>query len=205
MSERLLLADHTYPLADPGVFRTVQGEGVLLGVPMVFVRLAGCSVACGGCDTNYAPAGGMRASDIGREMDRVRGNCEWVWVTGGEPADHELWPLLEVARLRGRVALVTSGRKSLGAGSSLIDFLCISPHGRPDQLALRRGNQVNLVPGLGGTRLRDWTDFDFSGFDHKFVTPFDGRADSVAECLEWVGSHAGWRLGVQAHKTWGVA
>jgi 7-carboxy-7-deazaguanine synthase len=195
----------TFPLADPGVFRTVQGEGVLLGVPMVFVRLAGCSVACGGCDTNYAPHRTRTLAEIDAEILAVRGNAHWVWVTGGEPADHELWPLLEVARLRGKVALVTSGRKGLGAGGRLVDFLCVSPHGHPDKLVLRRGNQVNLVPGLGGTRLRDWEDFDFSGFEHKFVTPFSRSPETVAECLDWAGRHAGWRVGIQAHLHWGVA
>lgn len=177
----------------------------MLGVPMVFIRLAGCSVACGGCDTDYSKDSIWSLPAIDAAVKEFRGSCHWVWVTGGEPADHDLWPLLEVARLNGNVALVTSGRKSLGAGGRLVDFLCVSPHGKPEQLALTRGSQVNLVPGLGGTRLRDWERFDFSGFGHKFVTPLDGRPESLADCLAWVSSHDGWRLGIQAHKHWGVA
>lgn len=195
----------SYPLAPQGVFATIQGEGALLGTPMVFVRLAGCSVGCAGCDTNYSPDSMRSLAGIEAEIKRLRGHCEWVFITGGEPADHELWPLLELARLHGRVALVTSGRKAIGGGARIIDFLTVSPHGKPEQLVLRRGNQVNLVPGLGGTRLLDWWKFDFSGFDHRYVTPFDGKADSVAECLAWVGAHPGFRLGVQAHKMWNVA
>lgn len=192
----------TYPLAPQGVFRTVQGEGALLGVPMVFIRLGGCSVGCAGCDTNYAPDSVRTLAEIEAEVKAVRGNAGWVFITGGEPADHELWPLLELARLHGKVALVTSGRKALGAGSRLIDFLTVSPHGKPEQLVLRMGSQVNLVPGLGGTRLRDWEGFDFVGFHHKYVTPFDKNPATVAECVEWVERHDGWRLGIQAHKGW---
>lgn len=194
----------TYPLAAQGVFRTIQGEGVLLGVPMVFIRLAGCSVNCGGCDTDYRHARDWTLAEIDAEIKVVRGNATWVWVTGGEPADHDLWQLLEVARLNGRVALVTSGRRAILA-LRLVDFLCVSPHGKPEQLTLTRGNQVNLVPGLGGTRLRDWDGFDFGKFDHKYVTPFDGNPDTLAECLEWLANHEGWRLGIQAHKHWGIA
>jgi 7-carboxy-7-deazaguanine synthase len=196
----------TYRLARDGVFRTVQGEGAFSGVPMVFVRLGGCSVGCAGCDTNYAPDSVRTLAEIEAAVKDVRGNCEWVFITGGEPADHDLAPLLEVARLHGKVALVTSGRKSLGPGSRLIDVLTVSPHGTPDQLVLRRGSQVNLVPGLGGTRLKDWEGFDFSGFTHLWVTPFDaGGRGNVAECLAWVDRHPGWRLGIQSHKHWGIA
>ena len=36
------------------VFRSFQGEGLLLGRRQVFVRLAGCSVGCRYCDTEWA-------------------------------------------------------------------------------------------------------------------------------------------------------
>lgn len=56
-----------YPLArGGGVFATIQGEGALLGVPMVFVRLAGCSVGCPRCDTDYAVGERMDARDVAR-------------------------------------------------------------------------------------------------------------------------------------------
>jgi len=42
-----------FNLVHDGIFQTIQGEGDLVGIPMVFVRLAGCSVGCDNCDTNY--------------------------------------------------------------------------------------------------------------------------------------------------------
>lgn len=192
-----------YPISNPGVFRTVQGEGALLGVPMTFVRLGGCSVGCAGCDTNYAVSSRATAPEIAAMVRTLR-RTEWVFVTGGEPADHDLLPLLEELRLCGQIALVTSGHKSLGAAGRLIDFLSVSPHGTPAKLVLTRGSQVNLVPGLNGLRLADWEDFGWDGFTHRYVTPLAGSAESLGECLAWLETHPGWRLGCQAHKLWGL-
>lgn len=37
------------------VFSSVQGEGVLVGYRQIFVRLAGCNLACAYCDTAFQP------------------------------------------------------------------------------------------------------------------------------------------------------
>lgn len=195
----------TYPLAPDGIFYTVQGEGALLGVPMVFVRLAGCGVGCENCDTDYRVTGRLTAEQIAARVLTVRGGARWVWVTGGEPADHDLAPLLKLLWSAQKVALATSGHKPLGpAGRRWVDFVSVSPHGTPADLVLTGGAQLNLVPGLNGLRLADWEAFDAGRFAHRYATPLYGSAESLAECLRWVGGHAGWRLGVQAHKAWGL-
>ncbi len=49
------------------IFYSIQGEGTWTGTPAVFVRLAGCNLACDFCDTDYslkelASVDGSRAS-----------------------------------------------------------------------------------------------------------------------------------------------
>lgn len=199
------------PLANPGVFWTVQGEGALLGEPTVFIRLAGCSVGCRNCDTDYRVASRATVGEILAMVQAIRSPARWIWITGGEPMDHDLTELLAALRQTGRrIALATSGIKSvrwpLASWVGGVDFLSVSPHS-VDGWAQREGDQLNLVPGLNGLSLDVIREaaLEFGGrFAHRYVTPLAGSPESLASCLDWVGRYKGWRLGVQAHKAWGL-
>lgn len=45
------------------VFSSIQGEGTLVGCRQIFVRMAGCNLACDYCDTPFAPAEACRVED----------------------------------------------------------------------------------------------------------------------------------------------
>jgi 7-carboxy-7-deazaguanine synthase len=72
-------------------FRSLQGEGVLSGVPTSFIRLQGCNLQCPYCDTLYASrdATGGIEMELGELVDRIKGlptrKGRWVCITGGEP------------------------------------------------------------------------------------------------------------------------
>ena len=93
------------------IFLSLQGETSRVGLPTIFVRLTGCPLRCGYCDTAYAFHGGDSLSIDGillrvRELAVPR-----VTVTGGEPlAQKACLPLLELLCDRGcDVSLETSG------------------------------------------------------------------------------------------------
>ena len=70
------------------IFYSVQGEGILAGVPSVFVRSSGCNLRCSWCDTPYAswkPEGEERTLDqIVAEVASYSA-ARHVVITGGEP------------------------------------------------------------------------------------------------------------------------
>lgn len=72
----------------PEIFHSIQGEGVSLGTPCVFLRLAGCNLACSWCDTAYSwngTASGVRlAPEMAAELV-LRHPCRHLVLTGGEP------------------------------------------------------------------------------------------------------------------------
>src|SRR5215831_5298955 len=84
------------------IFYSIQGEGMLAGVPSVFVRVSGCNLRCTWCDTPYtswAPEGTF--FDPASIVDEVRQYraAKHVVITGGEPMIFEPVVLLS-SRLR---------------------------------------------------------------------------------------------------------
>jgi 7-carboxy-7-deazaguanine synthase len=110
------------------VYRSLQGEGRLVGTPSVFVRASGCNLRCWFCDTPYTswkPEG--HDLSVGEILARV---AEWdtphVVLTGGEPMLFaELVPLAHELRARGRhVTIETAGTLYLPVAC---DLMSISP------------------------------------------------------------------------------
>jgi len=69
------------------IFYSVQGEGMLTGVPSVFIRTGVCNLRCTWCDTPYAswnPDGRERALDEVVTESLGYGALHAV-ITGGEP------------------------------------------------------------------------------------------------------------------------
>ena len=98
------------------IFHSLQGETSTTGLPTVFIRLTGCPLRCGYCDTAYAFEGGtkMVLSEIMRTVEDY--GARHVTVTGGEPLAQPqcIDLLLQLCDAGYRVSLETSGAMPIG-------------------------------------------------------------------------------------------
>ncbi|TXI19189.1 MAG: 7-carboxy-7-deazaguanine synthase QueE [Nitrosomonas sp.] len=97
------------------IFFSLQGETSRVGLPTVFVRLTGCPLRCGYCDTSYAFSGGEVLS-MATILSKVACfNTNYVTVTGGEPLAQKACLVLLTALCDAgySVSLETSGAMDL--------------------------------------------------------------------------------------------
>ena len=94
------------------IFCSIQGESTQAGLPMIFIRLAGCNLRCSYCDTTYSYKKkiSLSSADIVSDIKRYE-PFKLVEITGGEPLlqeeVYELFSLLD--ELGYKIFLETNG------------------------------------------------------------------------------------------------
>ncbi|WP_083638792.1 7-carboxy-7-deazaguanine synthase QueE [Rhizobium oryziradicis] len=114
---------------------TIQGEGVLIGQPTVFVRTGGCDYRCSWCDSLHAVDSQFRDAWQPMDVDAIWADVEhlsggvplMVSLSGGNPAIQPLDGLIAHGHQRGyRFALETQGSIARDWFADL-DVLVLSP------------------------------------------------------------------------------
>ena len=134
------------------IFYSLQGEGMLAGVPSIFVRLAGCPLRCKWCDTKYAwdPSAGTDYT-IDRIIRTVKQwPCSFVVITGGEPMVNPDLPQLsnQLKKMNKHVTIETSG--IIFSPDLSCDLMSISPKlsnslpDEPDLAAIHEKSRLNI-------------------------------------------------------------
>jgi 7-carboxy-7-deazaguanine synthase len=169
------------------IFHSLQGEGVLAGVPSVFVRFSGCNLRCAWCDTPYAswrPTGeSLGMEELVRRMETHP--SRHAVLTGGEPlvarGIHEI-----AARLRERgwhLTIETAG--TVHPGGIACDLASVSPklrHSTPTSAAAGAGwaarhETRRLNPDVIAAWVRA------GAFQLKFVVAGDGDLEEILDLL----------------------
>lgn len=187
------------------IFRSIQGEGKLAGVPMTFIRLYGCNLACPGCDTYQAPDDYWEASPEEIALD-PRIEDTWVCLTGGEPLQwkDDLRYLAFYLHDRGhKTALETNGTKVFPA---IIDWVCVSPKTKAVNCGILAGaDEIKVLVGSGMYYAEDYLR-SYEEFKSKIsLLPWwdenyeDNLKRAIGLCQKYQV-----RLAVQMHKYIGV-
>lgn len=151
---------------------TVQGEGKLVGVPSLFIRLQGCNLRCvwrnahgavSRCDTAHTSFGGgtvhkVSADYIASVVKANMGSMRHVVITGGEPLlqSDELIPLLDSLRREGyHITIETNGTIYNADVVSRCDLLSISPKLSSSNPTADKLSVLGLTPDAATMRHAD--------------------------------------------------
>ncbi len=208
-SERLRISE---------TFVSLQGEADAAGWPTFFIRLTGCPLRCGYCDTSYAFQGGeWRGIDALVDEARAAGVAR-VCVTGGEPLAQPRCALL-LKRLCDAgllVSLETAGAYDIGVvDPRAVRVVDVKTPGSGEVARNRIGNLALLTPR---DQLKfvicDRADYEWSRAfvrEHGLATrcqalfsPSHGQV-SPAELADWIlADRLPVRFQLQLHKIlWG--
>lgn len=141
------------------IFYSVQGEGVLAGVPSVFVRTSGCNLRCSWCDTPYTswrPEGADFSLEAIVDQVKAYAPAKHVVITGGEPMiANGVVELSERLRALGlHITFETAGTVFAPVACNLMSISPKLANSTPEGVFHDRHEQLRLQPDV----LRQLTD-----------------------------------------------
>lgn len=202
------------------IFFSLQGETRTVGLPTVFIRLTGCPLRCGYCDTAYAFQGGRWMTVEAILAETAKYGAHYVTVTGGEPlAQKACIALLQSLCDKGyQVSLETSGALDVSAVDSRV--VKVVDLKTPGSLEVKKNNYENIMHLLPHDQIKfvicDRKDYEWAKeimekyqliqrCEVLFSPSYEQQ--SAAELADWIlQDQLMVRLQIQLHKfLWGNA
>jgi len=210
------------------IFRTIQGEGPLAGTPAIFVRLAGCDLACNFCDSDYTSHRQlMPVGEIIQKINQEKAgdNINLVVLTGGEPFRQDVSKFAwETIQQGNHVQIETNGTlfvEGLPYGQRNFSLVC-SPKTPTINRSLALGvDAYKFVLAAGAVDPIDGLPTSALGMPYPparppvgfltnmvFVQPLDEQDPeknqahlqaAISSCMKF-----GYRLSIQTHKSIGL-
>ena len=181
------------------IFYSLQGEGARTGEPSIFIRLTGCDLACGFCDTEFESGKEMSTAEIINYVSRWP--CKWIVWTGGEPTLRlTSETVAEFNKLGYKQAIETNGNNPTPTG---LEWIACSPkvaehvlkrnfpEGLDELRYVRHSGQQGIPkPSIKAKRF--------------FLSPmFNGNQpdkENLNHCIKLCLENPAWSLSVQTHK-----
>ena len=185
------------------IFHSVQAEGRNAGRAAVFVRFAGCNLACRFCDTDHAKYVEMTAREINEEVERLSPIPQTLVVfTGGEPTlqlaeDEPLCPR------KFSLAIETNG---ILPAPRWIEWKTVSPKTALSHDRLREADELKFVYGHFSDEYLCEVEAACGPAQALYLQPMAdaaGRFDPLP-AIEFVKAHPRWTLSLQWHKLFNI-
>ena len=154
-------------------FFSIQGEGLIVGLPTFFIRTAGCNLRCEWCDTKYAWDTEKAETISPKKLVEMVDNYYNVCVTGGEPLlQPDFLELIKKLRMLEKFVMVeTNGTINPEKFSDFISFWSVSPK----LWCYDQNTEENISIFLRG----DWERIQL-----KFIIANKGEWDKLIQVLE---------------------
>jgi 7-carboxy-7-deazaguanine synthase len=200
------------------IFHSLQGEARTVGIPTVFVRLTGCPLRCGYCDTEYAFTGGQWMS-FDAILDEVAAHgARYVTVTGGEPLGQRPCAdlLKRLCDAGYTVSLETSGALDIAPVDARVSIVLDLKTPGSGEVERNRYENIPLLAAKDQVKFvildradYEWScaklrEFDLAGRCEVLFSPVFGKLEP-RQLADWIlADRLPVRMQVQLHKLlWG--
>ena len=211
------------------IFETIQGEANFTGTPSIFIRMQGCPVGCGWCDTkhtwytehsNQAHVSEILSKRIDSQkyaqfspddiLDAIKDmSSRHIVITGGEPCLYDLNNITEALIYKGyTVQIETSGTHVVNAHPDT--WITVSPKVGMDggfkvlKSVMDLANEIKFPVGKPSDislllQVLDMTDNQCD----IWLQPLSQSAKATKVCVNEATAN-GWKVSIQTHKYMGV-
>lgn len=186
------------------MFYSIQGEGRLAGMPMVFVRFSDCNLRCTvrnagfDCDTEFVSGSEYTIDTLLSSASALNPKKGWVLFTGGEPGLQLSEELLVAFKDNGwKTAIETNGTMKLPSG---LDWICVSPKTAEHTLAVTQCDEVKYVRRAGMAIPSPKVKARYYSISPAFQSDGGVCLDDLQWCIELCKQNPTWMLSFQMHK-----
>lgn len=200
------------------IFYSLQGEGSRQGEPSIFIRLQGCDLTCGFCDTEFESGVQMPIEEILNHISKFP--CKYIVWTGGEPALQITEHVVNLFHAAGyEQAIETNGNNKVPMN---LDLVTLSPKVAEHVVEKHFGRYVKGKAQHVTIADEDLPELEVKYVRHKgqmslpkpvvdadyyFISPqfngFDLDTENFNQCLKLVmenTTNTNWKISIQLHK-----
>jgi organic radical activating enzyme len=178
------------------IFYSIQGEGLRVGTPNIFIRLARCNLTCWFCDTDYWDYIEMTLDEVYDAIQKYP--CKSIIWTGGEPTLQLTEEIVAYFKDRGYYqAIETNGLRPVPKN---LDWVCVSP--KTDEVAVKECDEVKILFPLpeSMTKIPDIKAkvYFLSPINYEMDINYDNAIAALEEVLK--RGDENFRFSLQLHK-----